>query len=113
MRPSQKRRLETRYPLPEPIPVRVLLRSLSRTGNGVAGELVDVSKNGMGVVVQERVALASQCSIEVLWQSESQLFDGEVCYARRTEEGIRLGILLAGTNDPPILDYLASRGLRF
>jgi|SRR5690554_1250008 len=104
---SSKRRLERRFPLKEPLPVRVLLRSLSRqSGRGVEGMLMDASQNGMGILVQERVALASRCTVEVLAPERSQMFQAEVCYATRTDEGIRLGILLDESNDPPILEFL-------
>lgn len=109
MSQSSKRRLERRFPLKEPLPVRVLLRSLSRqSGRGVDGMLMDASQNGMGILVQERVALASRCVVEVLTPKGSQAFQAEVCYATRTDEGIRLGILLDEANDPAILDYLSA-----
>lgn len=73
---------------------------------GVEGMLMDASQNGMGILVQERVALASRCTVEVLAPERSQMFQAEVCYATRTDEGIRLGILLDESNDPPILEFL-------
>jgi hypothetical protein len=112
MSESSKRRLEHRYQLPDPLPVTILLRSLSRQGGrGVPGVLADASQNGMGIIVQERVALASRCEVEVVCKGEKQLFQGEVCYARRTDEGIRLGVMLDEANRPSILDYLSARGV--
>lgn len=105
-----KRRLERRIPLKEPLPVRVWLRSLSRQGGrGVDGRLMNVSQKGMGILVQEHIALASRCSVEVLAPSDSQVFQAEICYATRTDEGIRLGILLDDGNKQTIMDFLKSQ----
>src|SRR5690606_1544872 len=113
MRQNSKRRISHRYSLPEPLPVKLLLRSLSRqAGRGVSGLLMDASKTGLGILVQERVALASRCVVEVLGQDGGQTFTGEVCYATRTDEGIRLGFMLDESNDPSILEYLKDLGIK-
>ena len=104
---SIKRRREIRHQLREPLPARVLLRRLRDGGSrGVSGLLMDVSKNGLGVLVQEHVALDSRCRIEVVCNQKRQVFRGEVCYGTRTEAGLRLGILLSPSNTLSALEYL-------
>ncbi len=108
MQQSAKRRHEVRYFLAEELPVTVLLRSV-REGitRGVAGLLLDASKGGMGVLVQEHVALESRCVIEICKGASVQKFHGEVCYVTRTPAGLKLGIIFTNKNTKPILDYLA------
>jgi hypothetical protein len=104
-----KRRHEVRYPLAEELPATVLLRSVKNaTTRGVPGLLIDVSKSGMGVLVQEHVALESRCVVEVQVGKKVQRFRGEVCYGRRTPRGIKLGIMFTKQNEQSILDFLAS-----
>lgn len=107
MRQTTKRRHEVRYFLVEKVPATILLRSLREgTTRGVPGMLVDASKNGMGVVVQEHVALESKCVIEVSVGDKIQKFRGEVCYGTRTDEGLKLGILFAKNNTASLLEFL-------
>jgi hypothetical protein len=105
---SAKRRHEIRYVLAKSLPAVVLLRSVrDMTTRGVPGQLIDVSKNGMGILVQEHVALESRCVIEVTVGKVTQRFRGEVCYGTRTPKGLKLGIVFTAQNVKPILDFLS------
>lgn len=108
MHRSAKRRHEVRYFLAEELPVTVLLRSVREaTTRGVPGVLLDASKGGMGIMVQEHVALESRCVIEIRRGDGIQKFHGEVCYVTRTPAGLKLGIIFTSKNTKSVLDYLA------
>lgn len=109
---SGKRRREVRYHLNEPIHVQVLLRSLrGGSSRGVKGVLTDVSKSGMGILVQEHVALDTRCYVEVPIGTRVRRFKGEVCYGQRTDYGIKLGIMLAPDNSVSIMEVMESQGI--
>ncbi|MED5524533.1 MAG: PilZ domain-containing protein [Pseudomonadota bacterium] len=102
-----KRRQQLRHPLRHPIPVLVRHRSLRRSDvHVVEGLLLDASEQGMGVLVMEPVELASRCTIEVCDEDKPSRFRGEICYATKTEYGIRLGIELDDDGSARFLGYL-------
>lgn len=104
---TTKRRREVRYHLKEPIEIKVLLRSLRRgTSRGVDAVLTDVSKGGLGILVQEHVALETRCYVEVPAGGRIRRFKGEVCYGQRREEGIKLGIMLVPDSPMSVLEFL-------
>lgn len=111
MRPGTKRRREHRYRLMEPIPVRLMVRNLREGRRGVKGLLYDVSNGGIGVLVQEHVALETRCTVEVNYMEKRGEFRGEVCYATRTLEGIRLGILVNQSGTKTALAALRELGV--
>lgn len=107
MHSASRRRLETRYTPAELLPATVLLKTVRGARmRGVPGLLVDASKAGMGILVQEHVALESQCIVEFGAGDKIQQFMGEVCYATRTSSGLKLGILFTEDNTKPVLEYL-------
>lgn len=107
-----KRRREVRYPLSVPIEVDVLLRSLRRgSSKGVSGVLTDVSKGGMGILVQEHIALETKCQVEVPAGNRIRRFRGEVCYVQRSNDGIKLGIMLLPGSSMSVIDFLEKQGV--
>ncbi|EKE70597.1 PilZ domain-containing protein [Gallaecimonas xiamenensis] len=107
---NSKRRQQLRHALRHPIPVLVHHRSLRSGTRVVEGMLLDASEQGMGILVMEPIALASRCTVEVLHEEQPQRFQGEICYATKTDYGIRLGILLDGDGNGVFLRYLDDIG---
>ena len=105
-----KRRHERRHELVETVPARVLLRSLAHGKRGVDAVVGDASKTGLGILVQENIALDSKCIVEIFGPKAEIEFQGEVCYARRTESGIRLGILIEA-DSKPVTERLGDAGI--
>ncbi|WP_192954818.1 PilZ domain-containing protein [Gallaecimonas mangrovi] len=102
-----KRRQQLRHPLRHPIPVLVRHRSLRRRDvKVVEGMLLDASENGMGILVMEPVELASRCSVEICDEDQPERFRGEICYATKTDYGIRLGIILEDDSADRFFAYL-------
>lgn len=111
---KSRRRREIRYRLREPLAVRVLLRSLRRASTrGVEALLVDVSKRGIGILVQEHVALETRCYVEIPLGNRIHRFKGEVCYGQRSNDGIRLGIMLVPDSPVSVFDFLQEHGVEF
>lgn len=104
---NPKRRLQLRTQFTAPLPAILHHRSL-RDGEKsmVKGVLLDANKAGMGLLVQEPIALSSQCSVELSDKRDSPRFEGEICYATKLDNGIRLGIELDEANAARFHRYL-------
>ncbi|WKE64587.1 PilZ domain-containing protein [Gallaecimonas kandeliae] len=106
-----KRRQQLRHPLRHALPVLLHHKSLRREDvETVEGLLLDASEQGLGILVTEPVALASLCTLELCDEERPRRFQGEICYAKRTDYGIRLGIWV---EDDDILGYLKSIGAQW
>jgi len=72
---------------------------------------MDVSKRGIGILVQEHVALETRCYVEIPAGNRIRRFRGEVCYGQREERGIRLGVMLAADNPVSVFEFLEQNGV--
>ncbi|WKE64588.1 PilZ domain-containing protein [Gallaecimonas kandeliae] len=106
---NQKFREQSRHPLGTPLPVMVYYRNQkSNDVKSVEAMLLDVSEEGLGILVMEQVPLASRCSVELYDDENARYVEGDCCYLTETEYGLRLGVKLDKEARGDVLDYLDS-----
>ncbi|WKE64589.1 PilZ domain-containing protein [Gallaecimonas kandeliae] len=105
---AQKFRVFPRHFLRHPFPVTLYSSELKR----VEGMLVDVSEEGMGILINRPMEPLGRCTLEIVYDAKAKSFEGTVSYVTRTEYGLRLGMHLEPGSDS-IINYLEELQVEF